>query len=65
LIDNDPKYCITLTVERTDEPGAKLTAVFTDVTRETAESPKYLHFSAIECFRRLAICETRPDPREG
>jgi hypothetical protein len=65
LSNLEPKYRITLTVERSDQPGAKLKAIFRDVPRATAENPSYPHYSAIECFRLCAMSETRPDPREG
>lgn len=63
--ESEPTYTITVIVERDDEPSAKLTAVFSDVPKGTAESPGYAHYSAVECFRRFAMAETRPDPREG
>jgi hypothetical protein len=66
---NDPTYKISLTVERSDAPGAKLRAVFKDIPQEKAEDPSYLHASAVECFRLLALNDklagTGPDPREG
>lgn len=62
---NEPTYKITVIVERADEPGAKFKAVFADIPKASAEDPNYIHFSAVDCFRRYVISETRPDPREG
>lgn len=62
---NEPTYKITLIVERNDEPGASLKAVFSDIPKANAEDPKYIHYSAVETFRRYVISETRPDQREG
>lgn len=61
----DRTYKITVTVERSDEPGAKFKAVFGQIPRDAAEDPSYVHYSAVECFRRYVACETRPDQREG
>lgn len=61
----EPTYKITLIVERSDEPDAKFKGVFEDIPRAAAEDPSYIHYSAIETFRRYVISETRPDPREG
>lgn len=62
---SEPKYKITLIIERTDEPGARLKAVFDEIPKAAAESPGYIHYSAVETFRRYVISETRPDQREG
>lgn len=59
---SEPTYTITLIIRRSDEPGAHFKANFSDIPREKAERPDYIHASAVEVFRRLCVGELNEAP---
>lgn len=48
-----PKYAITVIVERSDQRGAKVKAKFEGIPASSAEAPDYKHAAEIALYRRF------------
>lgn len=58
---SDPTYTITVIIERTDAPGAKFTAVLSEIPKASAERADYPHSGAVQTFRQYVLSE-EPEP---
>ena len=58
----EPTYTITIVIERTDAPGAKFTAVCSQIPRESAERADYPHSGAVQTFRAYVLNELDAPP---
>ena len=59
---SEPTYTITIVIERTDAPGAKFTAVCSQIPRESAERADYPHSGAVQTFRAYVLNELDAPP---
>jgi hypothetical protein len=56
----EPTYTITVIIERTDAPGAKFTAVLSEIPKASAERADYPHSGAVQTFRQYVLNEEEP-----
>jgi hypothetical protein len=58
---SEPTYSVTVTIRRSDEPGASFKARFSDIPRESAEAPDYFLSASVSSFRRLCLGELKDE----
>jgi hypothetical protein len=59
---SEPTYTITVTVERSDAPGAKFEAVCAEIPRASAERADYQYSGAVQTFRQIVLNELEEPP---